>query len=173
MGTVGAFRIEKAQVDLVRAVHELITRGVDVEALIVGDGPERPQIEREIRRLGIGRKVHLIGQVQDVRPYLAVMDIFVLPSIAVETFSNAVLEAMAMSCPVVAAQVGGMEEMLRFGGGITYPPGDVRSLCNVLMRLVVSGHARKELGEKAREAVQKQFSFHRMLDDFEDRILAS
>jgi L-malate glycosyltransferase len=173
LGTVGAFRIEKAQVDLVRAVHELIMRGGDVEALIVGDGPERPQIEREIRRLGIERKVHLIGEVQDVRPYLAMMDIFVLPSIAVETFSNAVLEAMAMSCPVVVAQVGGMDEMLRFGGGMTYPPGDVKSLCDVLMCLVVSGHARKELGEKAREAVQKQFSFHRMLEDFENRILAS
>ncbi len=56
---------------------------------------------------------------------------------------------------------------------MTYPPGDVKSLCDVLMGLVASGHARKELGEKAREAVQKQFSFHRMLEDFEGRILAS
>jgi L-malate glycosyltransferase len=171
LGTVGAFRIEKAQVDLVRAVHELTTRGGDVEALIVGDGPERPQIEREIRRLGIERKVHLVGQVQDVRPYLAIMDIFVLPSIAVETFSNAVLQAMAMSCPVVVARVGGMAEMLGFGGGMMYPPGDVRSLCDALMPLIVSAHARKELGEKAREAAQKHFSFGRMLDDFENRVL--
>jgi glycosyltransferase involved in cell wall biosynthesis len=171
LGTVGAFRIEKAQVDLVRAVHELITRGGDVAALIVGDGPERPQIEREIRRLGLERRVHLVGEVQDVRPYLARMDIFVLPSVAVETFSNAVLEAMAMSCPVVVAQVGGMEEMLGFGGGMAYPPGDVKSLCDVVMPLAVSAQARKETGAQARHAATKHFSFDKMLNDFRERVL--
>lgn len=171
LGTVGAFSVWKAQVDLVRAVHELSARGVDVGALIVGDGPERSRIEGEIRRLGVGCKVRLVGEVQDVRPYLAIMDIFVLPSVAVETFSNAVLQAMAMSCPVVVTRVGGMEEMLGFGGGVMYPPGDVKSLCDVLMPLVVSTQARKELGEQARDVVQRHFSFDRMLSDFRERVL--
>ena len=56
------------------------------------------------------------------------MDIFVLTSIAVETFSNVVLEAMAMGRPVLVARVGGMEEMVQFGGGIMYPPGNVKPL---------------------------------------------
>ncbi len=172
LGTVGAFRIEKAQVDLVRAVHELATRGLDVGALIVGDGPERPRIEHEIRRLSVEHRVQLVGEVQDVRPYLAVMDIFVLTSVAVETFSNAALEAMAMSCPVLVAQVGGMAEMLRFGGGITYPPGDVQSLCDVLMPLVASARARQELGEQARAAVRGRFSLDRMVSDFRERVVA-
>ena len=171
LGTVGAFRVEKAQVDLVRAVHELKARGADVGALIVGDGPQRPEIEREIRRLGVDRNVRLVGETQDVRPYLATMDVFVLTSVAVETFSNAVLEAMAMSCPVLVARVGGMEEMLRFGGGMTYPPGDVKSLCDLVMPLVASAHARKELGEQARRAAEKHFSFGRMLSDFRERVL--
>jgi glycosyltransferase involved in cell wall biosynthesis len=173
LGTVGAFRVEKAQVDLVRAVHELSARGVDVGAVIVGDGPERPQIEREIERLGVERKVLLVGKVQDVRPYLAVMDIFVLPSTAVETFSNAVLEAMAMSCPVLTTGIGGMEEMLKFGGGLIYPPGDVAALCDLLLPLVMSVHARTELGAQARQAVEKHFSFDAMLRDFETRVLDS
>jgi glycosyltransferase involved in cell wall biosynthesis len=173
LGTVGAFRVEKAQVDLVRAVHELGARGVDVGAVIVGDGPQRPQIEREIRRFGVERKVFLVGEAQDVRPYLAVMDIFVLPSIAVETFSNAVLEAMAMSCPVLTTGIGGMEEMLQFGGGLIYPPGDVQALCNLLQPLVMSAQARTELGEQARQVVEKHFSFDGMLSDFERRVLDS
>jgi glycosyltransferase involved in cell wall biosynthesis len=171
LGTVGAFRVEKAQIDLVRTVHELTGRGLDVGALIVGDGPQRPQIEQEMRRLGLNGKVRLVGEAQDVRPYLALMDIFVLPSVAVETFSNAALEAMAMSCPVVAARVGGMDEMLRFGGGMMYPPGDVQSLCNRLMPLVVNAHARRELGEQACQAVERHFSFDRMLNDFGERVL--
>jgi glycosyltransferase involved in cell wall biosynthesis len=171
LGTVGAFRIEKAQIDLVRAVGELTARGADVGAVIVGDGPQRLQIEGEIRRLGVDRRVQLVGEARDVRPFLAAMDIFVLPSVAVETFSNAVLEAMAMSCPVLVARVGGMDEMLQFGGGMLYPPGDVGSLCDLLMPLVVNAPARRELGEQARQAVDKHFSFGRMLSDFRERVL--
>jgi glycosyltransferase involved in cell wall biosynthesis len=172
LGTVGAFRPEKAQIDLVRAVHELTARGADVGALIVGDGSQRPQIEAEIQRLGVDRQVRLIGESQDVRPFLASMDIFVLPSVTPETFSNAVLEAMAMSLPVVVSQGGGMQEMLRFGGGISYPSGDVQALCDLLMPLVGSKAARTELGALAREAAEKHFSFSRMLSDFEERVLA-
>jgi glycosyltransferase involved in cell wall biosynthesis len=171
LGTVGEFRVEKAQVDLVRAVHELTARGLDVGALIVGDGPQRSLIEREVGRLGLDRTVHLVGKAQDVRPYLAAMDVFVLPSVAVETFSNAALEAMAMSCPVVAARVGGMDEMLQFGGGVTYPPGDVRSLCDQLVPLIASAQVRRQLGAQARRAAQEHFSFSTMLNDFGERVL--
>ncbi len=171
LGTVGAFRIEKAQTHLVRAVHELTQRGLDVGAIIVGDGPHRADIEGEIHRLGLEQRVRLVGEVQDVRPYLALMDIFVLPSIAVETFSNAVLEAMAMSCPIVAARIGGMEEMLRFGGGATYPPGDLSALCELLVPLVNDSRARMELGKQARQSAEKHFSFARMLSDFAERVL--
>ena len=173
LGTVGAFRLEKGQIDLVRAVGELTARGADVAALIVGDGPERAQIEREIRRLGVDERVRLVGKTQDVRPYLASMDIFVLPSVAVETFSNAVLEAMAMSCPVVVSQVGGMDEMLRFGGGVSYPPGDVKSLCDLLLPLVSSAAARTELGAQARAAAEQHFSFARMLSNLTEHVLAA
>lgn len=166
LGTVGALRAEKAQVDLVRAVHELSSRGVDAGAIIVGDGPQRPDIEQEIRRLGVERQVHLVGEVRDVRPYLAVMDVFVLPSTAVETFSNAVLEAMAMSCPVVVARVGGMEEMLQYGGGRIYPAADVGSLCDLLIPLIANRAARRELGEQARQVVEQHFSFGQMFSDF-------
>jgi glycosyltransferase involved in cell wall biosynthesis len=171
LGTVGAFRVEKAQTHLLRAVHELTRRDLDVGALIVGDGPRRSEIEREICSLGLEQRVRLVGEVQDVRPYLAEMDIFVLPSVAVETFSNAVLEAMAMSCPIVAARIGGMEEMLRFGGGVTYPPGDIEALCGLLAPLVADADARSEFGEQARKAVEEHFSFGRMLRDFAERVL--
>lgn len=172
LGTVGAFRIEKAHIDLVRAVHELTARGADVEALLVGDGSQRRQIEGEIQRLGLTTKVHLVGESQDVRPYLARMDIFVLTSVAVETFSNAALEAMAMSCPIVVSRVGGMEEMLRHGGGMSYAPGDVKSLCDLLMPLVSNATTRTQLGAQARQAAEKHFSFSHMLCEFEKRVLA-
>ncbi|MBV8910128.1 MAG: glycosyltransferase family 4 protein [Gammaproteobacteria bacterium] len=171
LGTVGAFRSEKAQVHLVRAVNELLGRGFDVGAIIVGDGAQRPEIEREIRTTGLDQRVRLVGEVQDVRPCLASMDIFVLPSVAVETFSNAVLEAMAMSCPIVSARIGGMEEMLQFGGGMTYPPGDIKALCDLLAPLVTDAERRRQMGAQARKAAEEHFSLSRMLRDFTERVL--
>ena len=100
------------------------------------------------------------------------MDVFVLPSVAVETFSNAALEAMAMSCPVVASEVGGMEEMLRFGGGVTYPPGDLKSLCDRLKPLVSDASARMVIGKQAREAVESHFSFAKMLSEFAEHVVS-
>jgi glycosyltransferase involved in cell wall biosynthesis len=103
--------------------------------------------------------------------YLAKMDVFVLPSVAVETFSNAALEPMAMACPVVAARVGGMDEMLRLGGGMTYPPGDVQSLCDLLMPLLRDAPTRRGMGLQARRAAEQYFSFARMLGEFGERVL--
>jgi glycosyltransferase involved in cell wall biosynthesis len=173
LGTVGAFRVEKRQIDLVRAVRQLVNEGLDVGALLVGDGPQRSEIERVMRSLGLEERVRLVGEAEDVRPYLAAMDVFVLPSVAVETFSNAALEAMAMSCPVVASQVGGMEEMLRFGGGVTYPPGDLKSLCDLLRPLVSDATARTLVAKQAREVVASHFSFAKMLSEFEEQVLAA
>lgn len=76
-----------------------------------------------------------------------------------------------MSCPVVVARVGGMDEMLQYGGGVLYSPGDVKSLCDNLMPLVESADARQGLGEQARRVAEKHFSFSQMLRDFEQRVL--
>lgn len=171
LGTVGVLRLEKGHTHLVRAVYELTRRDVDVGAIIVGEGPERNRIENEIGRLGLADRISLVGEVRDVRPYLASMDVFVLTSIGVETFSNAVLEAMAMSCPVVVSNEGGMGEMLQFGGGYTYAPGDVEQLCATLMPVVTDSQARRQLGEQARRAAEEHFSFDAMLRHFTQSVL--
>jgi glycogen synthase len=80
---------------------------------------------------------------------------------------------MAMSCPVVVSRVGGMEEMLRHGGGMSYAPGDVNALCDVLVPLVENADARRRLGEQARQAVEQNFSFERMLNEFDERVLSA
>ncbi len=166
VGTIGNLRTEKRQIDIVRAVAELRLRSLDIGAVIVGDGPQRGMIEREIERLHVERYVRLTGEVLDVRPHLAAMHIFVLPSFAVETFSNAALEAMAMGCPIVSSEIGGMEEMLQFGGGVTYPTGNIARLCSSLSELVCDPVRRERLGQEARRSAVEHFSISRMVSDF-------
>jgi L-malate glycosyltransferase len=166
VGTVGRLRPEKAHVDLLRATAALRARGLDVGALIVGDGRMRATLEAEIERLGLGRHAALVGECHDVRPYLACLDVFALTSVAVETFSNATLEAMACGLPIVSSSIGGMAELLAFGGGVTYPPGDVEALTAGLAGLLENPERRARLGDEARRAAVERFSWSRMVEEF-------
>lgn len=166
VGTVGRMRPEKAQVDLVRVTALLRERGFDVGALIVGDGPERAKIAAEIERLELQRVVLLAGEFRDVRPMLARMDVFVLPSIGIETFSNAALEAMSCALPVVCTRVGGMEELIGHGGGVSVPAGDVNALADAIGALLSNDVERQRMARAARHAAVEHFGWDRMVDRF-------
>ena len=104
IGSIGRLAPEKNQEMLLRVVAELATRTENVDLLIVGSGPQQPKLESLASRLGIKQHVHFIGRLDDVRPALSALDVFVLPSKSVETFSNAALEAMAMAVPVILSR---------------------------------------------------------------------
>lgn len=170
---VAEFRPEKKQEDLLRACEVLYRQGYPIRLVLVGDGPGRKHSEQLARELGIERIVHFRGRVKDVRPALSAADIFALPSVAVETFSNAALEAMAMGRPVVLTDIGGAAEMVSEGvNGFLVPPGDTSALVEKLEILVTDKAARKTMGERARELVGDRFSFEAMLEQYE-KLLAS
>jgi L-malate glycosyltransferase len=166
IGTVGKMRPEKAHVDLVAATAALRARGIDVGAVIVGDGSERERVIEEIDRHGLRDFVLLAGETRDVRPHLAQMDVFALTSVAVETFSNAALEAMACGLPVVCSRIGGMEELIRHGGGVSYAAGDLGELTDTLARLLSDELERARLARAARHAAVEHFGWDRMVDRF-------
>ncbi len=166
IGTVARLRPEKAHTDLVRATAALRARGFDVGALMVGEGEARADIEAEIARLHLEPYVHLAGESGDVRPYLGCLDVFVLTSVAVETFSNAALEAMASGLPIVSSDIGGMPELLAFGGGLGYSPGNVEELTERLAWLLEDPERRVRLGRQARRAAVEHFSWERMVEEF-------
>jgi glycosyltransferase involved in cell wall biosynthesis len=172
IGTVGRLRPEKAHGVLIEAVAELRRRGLDVGALIVGDGPERARLETEISRLALQPHVHLAGATRDVRPYLATMDVFVVTSVT-ETFSNAALEAMASGLPVVSSAVGGMPELVAFGGGVTYRSGDVKELADRLEDLLRDPRKRADMGQEARRATIEHFSWTGMVEAFSALLVTS
>jgi glycosyltransferase involved in cell wall biosynthesis len=166
VGTVGRMRPEKSQVDLVRAIAALRVRGLDVGALIVGDGPEKARIVAEIDKLKMQDYVRLAGEARDVRPYLARMNVFALTSTGIETFSNAALEAMASGLPVVCSRVGGMEELISQGGGVSYAAGDVGQLTGVLYGILSDEVRRTQLAQNARIAAVEHFGWDRMVARF-------
>jgi glycosyltransferase involved in cell wall biosynthesis len=115
IGSVGRLAPEKNQDVLLTALRRLGVARVDAHVVLAGGGPLREQLQRRAAELEIADRVHFIGEIDDVRPVLAALDVFVLPSVAVESFSNAALEAMSMGRPVILSDIGGAREMIQDG----------------------------------------------------------
>jgi glycosyltransferase involved in cell wall biosynthesis len=152
---VGRLQAPKDPITLVRA-FALVPRR-DFEAVLVGDGPERAAVEDEIRHLGLGPVVHLLGERTDVAELLATADVFVLSTHS-EGLPLSVLEAMAAGLPVVASNVGGMPELVAAGvSGLLVPPGDPDALAEAIERLLESPSLAQQLGHAGRRRVVENF----------------
>jgi glycosyltransferase involved in cell wall biosynthesis len=153
--SVGRLAAPKDGVTLVRALAAL--PGGRFTGLIVGDGPDRPAVEEEVRRLGLQDAVELAGTRDDVPELLARADVFVLSSRS-EGAPMSILEAMAASLPVVATRVGGVGELVADGEtGMLVPPGDPAALSAALGLLIADPELRRRLGDAGRERVRRRF----------------
>ena len=152
---VGRLKAPKDFFALVRALGKLPPDSFD--ALIVGEGPDRPRLEEEIRQLGLLGRIRLAGERRDVPELLAGADVFVLPSSS-EGMPVSVLEAMAAGLPVVASRVGGVPEQVDDGRtGVLVEPGDADDLAAALGRLLEDGDLRTRLGTAARARAEEAF----------------
>ena len=166
VGTVGKFRPEKQQGDLIEVVARLRAQGLRAFALIVGGGEKESALKKQAADTGVTDYIRFPGEMRDVRPALAAMDVFVLTSVS-ETFSNAALEVLAMGRPVVLSDVGGAREMVCEGiNGHLYPASDFGQLAAILERLAADPFATRRMGEEARRIAVKHFSLSRMVDEY-------
>jgi glycosyltransferase involved in cell wall biosynthesis len=118
--------------------------------LIVGDGPLRPELEREAAAGGLETSVRFLGIRADVRPFYRLADVFVLPS-ETEGLSNALLEAMAAGLPVIASNVGGNREVIEHGvNGFLIDWSDTAAVARLMAMLLDDGNLRRAVGEAAR-----------------------
>lgn len=167
IGSVGRLAPEKSFDSLIVAVARLRTAGRQAHVILAGQGAERSKLENLAAAEGVGHRVHFLGVQSDVRPALSAMDIFVLPSKAVETFSNAALEAMAMARAVVLSEMGGAAEMVQNGkSGFIFPVGDIDTLTQILSTLYDCREMRERLGTTARKHVIASFSSAVMVNNY-------
>jgi glycosyltransferase involved in cell wall biosynthesis len=170
VGICAALRPEKAHGDLLQALVRLQRAGSNARCLIIGDGPERAHIEQTIAALELQQSVAITGYQTDVRPLVACCDVMVLPSHAVETFSIATLEAMALGKPVVLSRIGGAEELVIHGEcGLLFEAGRVDQLTAHMQTLAVPG-TRQRMGAAAAERVRASFTESGMLQRYAEQL---
>ena len=160
VGTIGRLEDRKGHDQLLRAAGTMLAggNGRRPQIVIVGDGPLREKLQAQAESLGVADSVRFAGTVADVRPSLAAMDVFVLPSHA-EGMSNALMEAMAAARPVVATAVGGNTEVVVDGKtGVLIPPADPTAIADAIAALLRDPTRAAGLGAAAREFVTQRFS---------------
>ena len=157
----------KNHAGFLRAAAALAAKLPHVEFVLAGDGPLRPGLEHLAARLGLGPRVHFLGDCRDIPALFASLDISVINSFS-ESLSNAILESMAAGVPVVATRVGGTPEIVEEGvTGFLVPPGDDDRLAATLARLLADPEARKACGERSRRFARANFSLDRMRREVE------
>jgi glycosyltransferase involved in cell wall biosynthesis len=166
VGIVATLRSWKGHHYLVEAFARL--KDPTARLLIVGDGPMREVLARQVAEHGIKDRVSMPGNQEDVVPWLRAMDVFVLPSYANEGVPQAILQAMACGLPVVTTTVGGIEEVVANDtNGVVIAPRRADLLLEALERLRAHPQLRTELGRAAVSAASSRFGIDRMLDGME------
>ncbi len=121
---ISNFRKVKRVPDVVR-VFKQIRDKMPAKLLMVGDGPERSEIEALCRELGTCEDIRFLGKISEVTEVLSVCDLFLMPS-EKESFGLAALEAFACQVPAITSDAGGLPELVNgSGAGFSLPVGDV------------------------------------------------
>jgi glycosyltransferase involved in cell wall biosynthesis len=160
---------------LLEATRLLKDRGLPVRALIVGDGPERPALQRQAADLGLGEAAIFTGHVPaaKVREFHALLDVFVVPRTPDRVCQLVTplkpVEAMASGLCVVTSEVKALAEIIKpdVTGALTIPQDPV-ALADSLELLVCSPDIRKKLGDNAREWVARDRTWARNAARYRD-----
>ncbi|MFQ6080473.1 MAG: glycosyltransferase family 4 protein [Candidatus Bathyarchaeia archaeon] len=164
---VGQLTRRKGVECLIHSMHRL---SMDLQCIIVGEGPERTSLTELVNKLNISNKIVFTSAVpfNRLKHLYAHASFFVLPSIS-EGLPLTILEAMASGCPVIASRISGVIDVVKDGyNGFLVEPRDVETLSNRIEILAGDHKLREIMGRRAREAVEKWHSW----DSIAERVTA-
>lgn len=170
VGFVGSLKPWHAVDDLLQAVAWIAGADIKLRLVILGDGPERPHLERKVEELGIRSHVEFVGPVphREVPHWLTSFDVAVAPYPALSEFYFSPLkiyEYMACGLPVVASRSGEMAQLVEHQlNGLLYRPGDVSELADHLAELASRPQLRRALGAAARQSVAQEHTWQVKVD---------
>ena len=166
VGSVGRLTRQKGFDVLLKAFAML--KDWDLDLLISGIGEEEESLRELSRTLGIQKSVHFIGYRRDIPLILRSLDLYVHPA-RFEGMPNAVIEAMAAACPIVATDVDGTRELIKNGKqGWLVPPEDPAALASAIGAVLKNSDEARRLGAAAQRRVAKHFTIEKMVSSWEN-----
>lgn len=163
---VARFEDPKDQYFLIRALSKL-PKYLNWQIDFLGEGPNLEKCQELAKNEQLDSKIIFHGQSFKVKEFLNEADIFVLIS-NYEGFPLTILEAMSTSLPIIASDVGGINESVSFENGYLIPKGNIDILVQALTELIANTDLRQQLGTNSRYLYETQFSFNTMLQKIFD-----
>jgi glycosyltransferase involved in cell wall biosynthesis len=165
VGWIGRMTGVKRTDVLLHGFRTLREDGIDAVLCMVGDGPDRESVEQLADELGIVRDCLFTGYQEDVGPFFAAFDVFVLTS-GNEGTPVTAIEALAAGCPVVATRVGGVPDVVTDGeDGFLVSPAAVDELAGRLADLARDPDLRARMGASGRARMRTRYAVDRLIDD--------
>ncbi|MCH8567916.1 MAG: N-acetyl-alpha-D-glucosaminyl L-malate synthase BshA [Balneolales bacterium] len=163
---VSNFRKVKRVSDTVEVFSRILKAGIPAKLLLVGDGPERVNVETMCRTLGVCEHVRMLGKQEKVEEILSISDLFLMPS-GSETFGLAALEAMSCSVPVISSDVGGLP-MLNIDGetGFVCALGDTDTMAEKAIEMFRNKEMHETMTLNARKRAE-DFELSRVIEQYE------
>ncbi|MDX9872820.1 MAG: glycosyltransferase family 4 protein, partial [Clostridia bacterium] len=164
VGTVARL-IPAKGIDLFLQALALLKKTTSLKGVVIGDGPQKFALQELAQQLGLQDTVIFTGHREDVSALFPALDIFILPSRR-EGFGLTVLESQWLGIPVIAADTGGIREIVEHGeNGLLFAAGDFRELAWHMDRLLADEETRTTLAEKGAHSVRLRFTAERMLEE--------
>ncbi len=167
---VSALERRKGTWRVVEALPEIRAQCPHVRYLIMGEGPERDNLERRAIELGVRDVVLFGGTTNDLTGYYNASDIFVMLSDG-EAGSVALLEAMASGLPAVVSDTGGFAETVNTSCGVRVDISSTPTVIALLQRLVCDANERATLGRRASEVVREKFAWDGLVARFQQLVI--
>ncbi|HEV7643387.1 MAG TPA: N-acetyl-alpha-D-glucosaminyl L-malate synthase BshA [Pyrinomonadaceae bacterium] len=163
---VSNFRAVKRPVDCVEILARVLNKGAAAKLIMVGDGPERSSIAYRAEQLNIAEQVNFVGKRANISDYLAVADVFLLPS-EEESFGLAALEAQACEVPVVATRVGGIPEVITDGEtGFLSDIGDIEKMGDDTLKILSDETLARKFGVSARAQAIARYDANTIISQY-------
>jgi glycosyltransferase involved in cell wall biosynthesis len=162
---VGELNRNKRPGDAISALAALRDR--DAHLAVAGRGPERAELEAQARRQGVAERVHLLGEVHDIRPVVRGATALLLLSTR-EGLARSVMEALSLEVPVIASSARGNRELLGEDRGLVYETGDIAGLTEAMSWIVDHPAEARRMGERGRARMIERYDLSVLLRLHED-----
>ncbi|GAB4378438.1 MAG: N-acetyl-alpha-D-glucosaminyl L-malate synthase BshA [Salibacteraceae bacterium] len=151
---VSNFRKVKRVEDVVK-VFAQVREKIAAKLILIGDGPERYNVEQMCRSMGVCGDIHFLGKTKNVERFLGCGDLFLLPS-ETESFGLAALEAMAAGLPVISTNTGGLPEVNKHAvSGYLSKVGDIDDMAANALKILADDETLLRFKKQAREQAEK------------------
>jgi glycosyltransferase involved in cell wall biosynthesis len=162
---LGRLVVEKGVSVLLEATRLLCGEGREVQVAVIGDGPDRRRLEKQIDASRLENTVRITGFLSGaaLERELEQVGTIVIPTVMEETAGLAALEQMVRGRPVIASAIGGLVEIVN-GAGLTFSPSDSVALAGAMKRILDEPTLRASLGASSRQRIIQSFSFESMIN---------